>query len=133
MSYNGLFLHNYGGTLALNENYSEAIPILKQAEKYLNNTNLFLSLGNCHKELENYKEAENYYQLVENIIPNRMYPKYMLAKLYQKSGNMKKLSFKANEILNMKIKVNSAAIIEMQDKVKKILEQYKLSPTEREN
>ncbi|MBN2280096.1 MAG: O-antigen ligase family protein [Candidatus Marinimicrobia bacterium] len=118
---NGSFLLNYSGTLALDGNYSEAISLLKESEKYTNDPNLYLSLANCYKETKEYDKAEFYYKKVENIVPHQMYPKYLLCMLFNETGKEVQLKTKANEILNMKIKVNSTAIYEMQNEIKNIL------------
>ena len=57
-------------------------------------------------------------------LPERIYPHYLLVKLYSESKyfNRIKLIKEAKYVLNAKPKVNSIAIKEMRQEVKKILE-----------
>ncbi|MCF7740235.1 MAG: O-antigen ligase family protein [Candidatus Marinimicrobia bacterium] len=124
---NGSYLLNYGGTLALDSLYKKAIPILKQSKKYLNDPNLYLSLGNCYKEVGEIQKAAKYYKKAEGIVPHQMYPKYLLVKLYKKNNKMNKAISKANEIIDMKIKINSTAIRQMKNEVKNYLKMVRTS------
>ncbi len=117
----GDYLLNYGGTLTLYGKYAEAIPILNEARKYISDPNLYINIANCYKETNNYKNAEKYYQLAEKIVPHQMYQKYLLAKLYNKYNKIELFNSKAEEILNMKIKINSRAIYEIKNEIKNML------------
>lgn len=128
---NGSFLLNYGGTLVLAEKYSEAIPILKEAGKYINDPNLFINLGNCYNENTNFNLAQKYYRRAEMITPHQMYQKYLLAKLYYKNDRIESFKLKASEILNMKVKINSTAIFEMQEEVRNLVESLNLKAKSR--
>jgi tetratricopeptide (TPR) repeat protein len=120
---NGDFLLNYGGTLALNRKPKEAIPLLNKAEKYLNDPNLYLSLGNCYKEVGNFEESEYYYQKAGAIVPHQMYPKYLLVKLYQKFRHKKRTLDMAKEISGMDIKIPSTAILQIKAEMKKLIKE----------
>ncbi len=124
---NGSFLLNYGGTLALDSHHTEAIPILKQSDKYLNDPNLYLSLGNCYKKVGEIHKAEKYYKKAEGIVPHQMYPKYLLVNLYRQHKQKDKAINKSKEIMNMEIKINSTAIGQMKNEVKNYLEMIRTS------
>jgi len=114
---NSAFLLNYGGSLALDKKYIEAIPILNEALKTSNDPNIHLSLGNCYLALEDFQKAEYHYQQAEFIEPHKYYPKYLLVKLYNECNSFEKLYKKSDEILNMKIKVNSVAVDQIKQEV----------------
>jgi hypothetical protein len=53
--------------------------------------------------------------------PHRFYPKYLLAKLYDKSGQQEKAIIVAKELLEKEIKIESTAIDEIQEEMRKII------------
>ena len=55
--------------------------------------------------------------------PSRFYPKYLLAKLYDESGQKEKAITTARELLDKEIKVESTAIEEIQEEMQKIIEE----------
>jgi len=56
--------------------------------------------------------------------PGRFYPKYLLAKLYEETGQREKAVIMAIEVLQMHIKAPSKAIDEIKEKMQNIIEQY---------
>lgn len=123
----GEFLMNYGQVLAMGRKCNEAIEILLTAKKHFNNSKIQISLGNCYVALNKFHEAELTYLDAWYMIPNRFYPKYLLMKLYIINNNKKKAFETAQYILNKSAKVNSTAIREMRDEVKKYLNDNKLN------
>jgi len=101
---------------------NEAIPILKKAEKYLNDPNLYISLGNCYKETGNFKKSEYYYQKAGAIVPHQMYPKYLLVKLYEKYQRNEQMLDLAEKISEMAVKIPSVAVTQIKRKIDIILE-----------
>ena len=73
---------------------------------------------------QNTKSEECYYH-AWHMIPGRFYPKYLLAKLFDETGQKKKALDTANELLNKKIKVQSTAIEEIKDEMDNIIKKYK--------
>jgi len=119
---NKVFLLNYGGTLALDKKYKEAIPILLKAKDKMSERNLFLSLGDCYKGTGDLKKAETNYKIVSNMSPHKLYPKYMLFKLYIKFDENEKTIKTAQKLMNMKIKIDNTASREIKADIKKYLE-----------
>ncbi len=113
LKYNGGFMFEYGQTLTLNRNYIKGIKTLEKAANLTSDPYLFNSLGNCYQRVKNYQKAEESYIHAFYLIPHKFYPRYLLAKLYEEMGEVKKAKETANLLLNMKIKVPSAAIVEM--------------------
>lgn len=117
----GDFLTNYGKALIKAEQPKKAIEVLQNAKKYLNTTHIETTLGDAYKTVGNYEGAEIAYQHAANMIPNRFYPIYLLARLYDESKQPDKAKEKALEIMNKDIKIQSTAIKEMRREMKKIL------------
>jgi len=118
----GEFLIMYGKALAMAAEYKTGIEILQQAKKYQTNTILYTTLGDCYKNLSEYKNAEAAYMKAHYMIPNRFYPKYLLAKMYQESGQIEKAKSTAKELLSKPVKVESTAIMEIRDEMKLIID-----------
>jgi O-antigen polymerase len=117
----GVYLLNYGKALSLAGKHMDAIEILQKTKNYLNNTILYTALGDSYKAIGNYLEAEAAYKKAQHILPGRFYPGYLLAKLYQETGETRKAKTVANEILRKEVKVPSTAIEEIKMEMKNIL------------
>jgi O-antigen polymerase len=121
----GDFLMNYGKTLAMAGEYTKAIAILEQAKHYQNNTVIATALGDSYKATKQYDKAEASYQQAVNMAPSKFYANYLLAKLYDDSGQEHKAVVMAKKLMNKKIKIPSTAIKEIQREMKNILIKYK--------
>ena len=117
----GDFLMGYGKSLAMAQQPKKAMVTLQEAQKYLNNTIIETTLGDVKKELGRYREAEIAYQHAANMIPSRFYPHYLLARLYNESGQLEKARKKALEIMDKEVKIPSTAIEEMKREMNIIL------------
>ena len=118
---NGQFLLNYGKALSMAEKHKNAIKILTETEKHLKNTIVYTTMGNSYKVLGLTKKAEKAYKKAWQMIPSRFYAKYLLAKLYDETGQNKKAKNIANELLIKKVKIHSTAIYEIKIEMAKIL------------
>ena len=101
--------------------HKEAIMILQKTKKYLNNTILYTALGDSYKAVGHYLEAEAAYLKAQHMLPGRFYPGYLLAKLYQETGEIRKARTIATELLKKEVKIPSTAINEIKIEMKKIL------------
>jgi tetratricopeptide (TPR) repeat protein len=121
LKHNGAYLINYGKALSLTEKHTEAVTILKQAKSYQSNSVLYTALGDSYKALEKYKSAEQQYSQAANMSPTKFYPLYLLAKLYDASGQQQNALAMANTILHKEVKVHSKAIDEIKEEMKIII------------
>jgi hypothetical protein len=71
--------------------------------------------------LKQYSMAEQAYQQASNMVPNRLYPKYLLAKMYVERGDTLMAQGVAKAILNTKEKIESPATREMKEDMRKII------------
>src|SRR5690554_6022803 len=87
---NGLFLQMYGKALSMVEQHQKSNEILTMAQKHHSSYIIQNTLGDNHKALGNYDKAEAAYRKSVNMVPGLLLPKYLLAKLYVKSGKPEK-------------------------------------------
>lgn len=118
---NGLFLQMYGKALNMNEQHQKSNKILTMAQNRHSSQIIQNTIGDNHKILGNYPEAETAYLKSGQMIPSLMLPKYLLAKLYNESGQHQKARQTAEEILRSNIKVESSATREIMNEMKKII------------
>lgn len=116
---NGLFLLYYGTTLNMCNDYDESIKILEYAQKYISDPILYIKLGDAYKMKKKYELAEREYLYATNIVPNRLYPYFLLALLYsdEKCLDLVKFDKISNYILSFEPKIDSKAIYEMKDSI----------------
>lgn len=81
--------------------------------------------GRNYHEMGKYKEAEECYSNSTFLLPERIYPYYLLTKLYADPDNYQpeKMKASAYAVLEMEPKVHSQAIKEMRTEVRRILEE----------
>ena len=118
----GQFLVQYGKALEMAEKPESSNVILNEAKQHLNNTILYTCIGNNYKALGKNSEAEQSYIHAWNMAPVRFYPLYLLAKLYDETGQKEKAKEKAKEVLEKDIKIESSAIQEIREEMKLIIE-----------
>jgi tetratricopeptide (TPR) repeat protein len=123
---NGSFLINYGKALSMAEEHKKAIEILKESKKYLQNTITYTTLGDSYKTLGYFQKAERAYQIASDMIPSRFYAKYLLAKLYDETGQKNKALRIAKELLQMKVKVGSLAIHEIHEAMEQLILRHQM-------
>lgn len=71
--------------------------------------------------LGNYDMAETAYKKSSNMVPGLLLPKYLLAKLYNESGEIEKAKSAATEVLNSPVKVKSTATNEIMREMRNTL------------
>ena len=70
-------------------------------------------------------KAEKAYLHAWQMIPSRFYPKYLLAKLYDETGQKDKAVKVAQELLNKNVKIDSRAIEKIKQEMRTIVEASK--------
>jgi len=122
LQYNGEFMINYGKALSIAKKHKEAIEILEHAKSYQTNSFFCTAMGDSQKALKEYESAEKYYWQASNMAPGKFYPQYLLAKLYDETNQKQKAIAIATSLLKKEIKIESTAIEEIHDEMKKIIE-----------
>ncbi|MVT10298.1 O-antigen ligase family protein [Chitinophaga tropicalis] len=129
LKHHGDFLMQYGKALSMAGKYDEAISILEQARRQLNNTIIETALGDSYKGKKDYRAAERAYLQAENMVPGRFYPAYLLMRLYDTAGQKDKALQKAEEILSKSIKVPSKAVEEIKAAAHELINSQKTAST----
>ena len=119
---NGVYLINYGKSISMAGKHEKAIEILERGKAFLNNTVLYTALGDSYKATGQTEKAEAAYLHAWYMVPSRFYPKYLLAKLYGETGQHEKAVAIAKELLGKDVKIESTAVKEIQEAMKKIIE-----------
>lgn len=124
LNMDGDFLMNYGKALSMAGDHKMAVEILKHAEDYLNTTIIQTALGDSYKAQGEYEKAEAAYLWAWYMAPNRFYPKYLLALLYDENDQPEKALATARELMEKQVKVESMAIEEIKREMEAITNKY---------
>jgi len=118
---NGLFYFYYGSALFQKQEYQNSTEKLEIAVNKSSDPNIFTLLGNDYKELGQLDKAKENYLVAINMIPSRLYSKYLLTQLLIESHEYEAAEKWANEILNTKEKMPTTAAKEIKEEMKTFL------------
>lgn len=109
------FLIKYARSLYIQKRYSEAVQILERAKLVSCHPRIYNLQGQIYQSAGDFASAERCYKKSTQLLPIRIYPYYLLAKLYAEpsfyhEAEMKKM---INVVLFKKPKVYSKAIQDM--------------------
>lgn len=124
MAWNGRFLYEYGHALHNMKRYAKSNEILLEADQLLNDAMTLNVIGKNYQMQGQYDMAEKYFTKSAYRVPNRLYPHYLMFKMYSDSANYdaKKAERAANIILNKPVKIESEATRQMIEEAEKYLE-----------
>ncbi|MFS4457309.1 O-antigen ligase family protein [Maribacter sp. 2304DJ31-5] len=122
---NGLFLFIYGKTLYRAKQYQGAITVLRKAEKYLSTYKTQMALADAYKKMREYKKAAFSYQKASDMVPIKLYPKYLLVKLFIETDQDKKAFELAKEIITGTIKIQSTTVRKIKNEMQEFIDSYK--------
>ena len=119
----GAFLFEYGYSLHKLKEYDNSTRILEKAMTHSNDPMILNIIGKNYQATGDYEKAEEYLLRSTHRLPGRIYPYYLLAKLYAepKYRQLEKLKYAAEIVLTKEPKVQSTAVKEMREEVKKLL------------
>lgn len=117
----GTFLFEYGYCLHKLKEYDFSTVILKEAETRNCDPMILNIIGKNFQQQKNYTEAERYFIRSVHRLPHRLYPYYLLAKLYEECGLHDKKKKMAMIVLTKAPKVQSVAVREMRIEMSKII------------
>lgn len=121
MGKNGELLQHYGKCLQMGGRCSEALPVLQRAVELTADPVLYTTLGDCHTAGGNYNLAETEYRTALAMVPHRLYPRYLLTKMYVAAGDTARAKAMAGEVLALEAKIGSQAVDEIRDEMEAIL------------
>lgn len=124
------FLFECGQCLAKTGKYDVSSRVLKEATLLSGDPMFYNILGKNAQALGRYDEAAGYFRHAARMVPNRLYPLYLLACLYFDTGQTEKACEAAFFLLRKEPKIKSEAVWEMKDKVLKRLEKINMVKNE---
>lgn len=121
----GAFLFEYGYCLHKLKQYDNSTIVLEEAMKHSCDPMLLNIIGKNYQAVGKYEKAEGSLIRSTHRLPGRIYPYYLLAKLYAEPEYQQpeKLKRMVEVVLTKEPKVQSTAIKEMRVEVKKLLKQ----------
>ncbi len=123
LCYHPEFLKNYAGALNAEGKPLEACQVLNRARMVSCDFNILNAQGRYYQSAKQYQEAEQCFRQSLLLAPERLYPYYLLAKLYNEPGylNIEKAKQMAKIVLTKAPKVHSRAVDEMREEMKHLL------------
>lgn len=107
MKYDIHFLFAYGQSLNKTGEYNNSNNILKMGTEISSDPMFWNVMGNNYLALKQYREAEECYKKAFYMVPNRLYPLYLLARLYYSEGNYNKFLMMSDKVESFRSKVES--------------------------
>ena len=119
----GAFLFEYGYSLHKLKEYDNSTRILEEAMAHSNDPMILNIIGKNYQALGDSEKAEVFLIRSTHRLPGRIYPYYLLVKLYAEPQYLQpeKLKYAAEIVLTKEPKVQSTAVREMREEVKKLL------------
>ena len=114
------FLFEYAQSLSKSQQYAQSNQALERAMQISCDPMLYNIMGRNHQALKEYAAAEAAFVKATHIVPNRLYPHYLLAKLYMETGEKEKAVREAEIVLTKEPKVMSRAVEEMREEMKNL-------------
>jgi tetratricopeptide (TPR) repeat protein len=121
----GIFHFYYGSALAMVQQYESSIKELNASILTSSNPNSYILLGNGYKEIGKTEAAKQSYLTVINMIPSKLYPKYLMVKLLISMSEYTEAEKWAREILYAKEKVPTTAAKEIKNEMKQFIDSLK--------
>lgn len=127
LNYHPEFLMNYARSLYSEGRLLKACKILERAKLVSCNSDVWNVQGQYYQSVGYYRSAEYCFKQSLLLVPERLYPYYLLAKLYNepKFLNQEKAKQMATIVTTKSPKVHSKAIEEMRKEMKLLLSRYK--------
>lgn len=126
---NANFLVEYARCLSQQKEYSKSNEFLQRAKLLKCDAMIYNIMGQNYQRMHCYQQAESCFLYAANLVPNRIYPYYLLANLYAEPDffNRDKIEQMANVVLTKSPKVNSGAIDEMRIEIRSLLKRIQPS------
>jgi len=115
------FLFDYARALSLSGRNQQSNHVLLRCMSFSGDPMLYTIYGKNCMAMHQYDQAEVAFKQAYNRVPNRLYPLYLLSKMYAEIGETHKAIETADRVFNHTILVPSKAIEEMKDTLKHLL------------
>jgi tetratricopeptide (TPR) repeat protein len=117
-----MFLFEYAQVLSNIKEYAKSNKIIERAMQITCDPVMYYLMGRNYQAMKEYNQAEAAFLKAANLVPNRLYPWYLLTKLYDEMGLRDKVYETAVIVQTKEPKVQSPAVIEMREEVKKLID-----------
>ena len=124
LNYDYKFLFEYGHSLNKVGKHSESNEILRQGAALSNDPMFYNIMGDNFFVMNDYDRAEKSYEMAYNIVPSRIYPLYLLAKLYIEQGDNVKALNMCRKIMDFRPKVHSPAVSEFKKEIEELMNKF---------
>ncbi|MCL2502375.1 MAG: O-antigen ligase family protein [Bacteroidales bacterium] len=121
---NPRFLFEYGHALNRTERFAQSNAILREGAQLSSDPMFYNVMGNNYKGLGDYERAAQMYRYAFNILPNRIYPLYLLMKLYADTGQEEKAGEMAQKVVDFPPKIDSPAVRDMKREAMELIRRY---------
>lgn len=122
--YHESMLFNYGQSLSENGEYTRSDSVLKMGTKISSDPMFWNVMGNNSLAQGKYREAEERYKHAFYMVPNRLYPLYLLAKLYHTEGDTVKFLDMADKVETFIPKVESVNTERLRNEIRELKSGY---------
>lgn len=116
------FLFEYGNSLSMTGNYSKSDSILKMGAQISSDPMFWNIMGNNSLMQGDYRKAEEHYKKAFYMVPNRLYPLFLLAKLYYAEQDTVRFLEMADKVDSFIPKVESTKTQSMRSEILKLKE-----------
>ena len=121
LSDNYTFLFEYGHSLNKVGEYNMSNKILELGASLSSDPMFHNVMGNNYKAIGDTSLAVEEYRTAFNMLPNRIYPIYLLAKLYYEAGDSANFSTTAQRMLSFEPKIESENTKDMKKEIEEII------------
>lgn len=111
-----------GQSLRRRGKFAESNEVLAKGLTYSSDPMFLNIIGRNMQDMGRYEEAEKYYLRSITRLPSRLYPRYLLAKLYASPEYFSPEKFRSvyDDAMHMEIKVSSPAVSDMQRELRQL-------------
>jgi tetratricopeptide (TPR) repeat protein len=103
--------------------YEQSNALLERATYISCDPMLYNVMGRNRQAMHDYPAAERCFRYAADLVPNRLYPHYLLAKLYQATDRPELMRASAERLLAQTPKVPSRAVEEMRAEMQELLQE----------
>ncbi|WP_278598769.1 tetratricopeptide repeat protein [Butyricimonas virosa] len=116
------FFMEYGYALSQTGQHEESIAILQRVAQILPDPQIYNRIGKSYQALGEYQLAEQYFQKAHHMVPNLVYPNFLLAQLYLEMGLRDKTLECARQILTLKPKKESEETLHIKAQMEQLIQ-----------
>lgn len=116
------FMFEYGQCLSKTGKYEDSNRILSEGLQYSGDPMFYNIIGKNHQALKQYDQAESAFRKAAAMVPHRLYPYYLMAKMYFESGQIQAGIETAQTLIGKEPKVMSEAVQDMKKEMREAIE-----------